>query len=170
MRVYHYDDNGYFTYDSPAQKDVLESEVQGSDVYLTPRNSTLTAPTGRLRDRQTHRWVNNEWTIVDIEDTESDIEQNNFGVNLQTIVNGRLTARPQADIDTETNTVATGRLRETRNRLLLNTDWTQLPDVPLTDAKKTEFATYRQALRDLPSNVQDVTAPAYPTAPVYPAP
>ena len=37
-----------------------------------------------------------------------------------------------------------------RNRRLQDSDWTQMPDSPLTDTKKTEWATYRQALRDLP--------------------
>ena len=40
--------------------------------------------------------------------------------------------------------------REIRNTLLLNSDWTQFTDSPLTDAKKTEWKTYRQALRDMP--------------------
>jgi len=40
--------------------------------------------------------------------------------------------------------------RARRNTLLKNCDWTQLPNAPLTDAKKKEWETYRQALRDLP--------------------
>lgn len=39
--------------------------------------------------------------------------------------------------------------RTKRNNLLLSSDWTQLPDVALTVAKKQEWATYRQALRDM---------------------
>ena len=42
-------------------------------------------------------------------------------------------------------------LRQHRNNLLLESDWTQANDSPLTDSKKTEWKTYRQALRDLPS-------------------
>jgi len=41
------------------------------------------------------------------------------------------------------------RLREYRNRLLSNSDWTQTPDIPETI--KTPWALYRQQLRDLPS-------------------
>ena len=41
--------------------------------------------------------------------------------------------------------------RSERNLLLKMSDWTQLPDSPLSDAKKAEWATYRQALRDMPS-------------------
>ena len=45
--------------------------------------------------------------------------------------------------------------RETRNELLAASDWTQMPDSPLTDSKKQEWATYRQELRDLPSSYTD---------------
>ena len=40
--------------------------------------------------------------------------------------------------------------RAKRDRLLEASDWTQMPDSPLSDSKKAEWATYRQALRDLP--------------------
>ena len=36
-----------------------------------------------------------------------------------------------------------------RNNELTATDWTQLPDSPLTTEKKAEWAVYRQALRDI---------------------
>jgi hypothetical protein len=39
--------------------------------------------------------------------------------------------------------------RDQRNQLLLESDWTQIPDSPLTDAKKAEWTEYRQALRDV---------------------
>lgn len=43
-------------------------------------------------------------------------------------------------------------MRYERDARLRSTDWTQMADSPLTDAKKTEWATYRQSLRDVPSN------------------
>ncbi len=39
--------------------------------------------------------------------------------------------------------------RETRNSLLAESDWTQMPDSPLNDTQKASWATYRQSLRDL---------------------
>jgi hypothetical protein len=45
--------------------------------------------------------------------------------------------------------------RQRRNLLLVDTDWTQGADSPLSDAKKTEYQTYRQTLRDLPNSVSD---------------
>ena len=43
-------------------------------------------------------------------------------------------------------------MRKLRNNFLRASDWTQMADSPLTAEKKAEWATYRQALRDLPSN------------------
>lgn len=48
---------------------------------------------------------------------------------------------------------AMAQIRATRNQLLNACDWTQAVDC--TIAKKTEWATYRQTLRDLPSTVTD---------------
>lgn len=41
-----------------------------------------------------------------------------------------------------------------RNSKLRDSDWTQMPDSPLTAEKKAEWATYRQALRDIPNNLR----------------
>ena len=40
-------------------------------------------------------------------------------------------------------------IREQRNSLLKETDWTQLPDVP--KATRDAYKAYRQALRDVPA-------------------
>jgi len=40
-------------------------------------------------------------------------------------------------------------IREHRNELLKETDWTQFQDSPITGSKLTEWQTYRQELRDL---------------------
>ena len=57
------------------------------------------------------------------------------------------------------------KLRTERNSILKDTDWSQLSDAPLTSSQKTTWATYRQALRDLPANTEDpknVTCPSQP--------
>ena len=61
---------------------------------------------------------------------------------------------------------AMANIRATRNQLLNACDWTQAVDC--TIAKKTEWATYRQALRDLPSGITEPrTFSAYPNNPDY---
>ena len=58
-------------------------------------------------------------------------------------------------------------LREMRDFYLAQCDWTQFPDVQTTMAeeKKTAWATYRQALRDLPTNTTDPFNVAWPVSP-----
>ena len=48
-------------------------------------------------------------------------------------------------------------LRADRDIKLAECDWTQMPDGPLSDAQKADWATYRQALRDLPANIPSDT-------------
>lgn len=59
-------------------------------------------------------------------------------------------------------------IREIRESLLLTSDWTQMPDSPLSDEKKAEWAVYRQALRDIPANSVDASSLSdvnFPTKP-----
>tara|TARA_A100001388_G_scaffold206855_1_gene157490 strand:+ start:202 stop:432 length:231 start_codon:yes stop_codon:yes gene_type:complete len=58
-----------------------------------------------------------------------------------------------------------GALRHYRDTLLRESDWTQFTDSPLTDSKKTEWKTYRQALRDLPATESDPENATFPTKP-----
>lgn len=60
-------------------------------------------------------------------------------------------------------------VRAQRNSLLTLCDWTQLPDAPLTDGEKQEWAEYRQALRDVPEQTgfpENVIWPSTPSAEV----
>jgi hypothetical protein len=58
-----------------------------------------------------------------------------------------------------------GMLKDAREELLKRTDWTQLPDSPLSPELKQEWAVYRQALRDMPAQPgfpENVNFPAEP--------
>ena len=52
----------------------------------------------------------------------------------------------------------TADVRVQRDCLLIDSDWTQFPDSPLSDTQKSAWATYRQTLRDIPANNADVTS------------
>jgi len=59
-------------------------------------------------------------------------------------------------------------IRAPRSHLLALSDWTQANDSPLSKAKKAEWATYRQALRDLTADHPTVETAAdvvWPTKP-----
>lgn len=47
------------------------------------------------------------------------------------------------------------KIRLERDRGLELSDWTQLPDSPLSPAKKQEWAEFRQKLRDLPNSLPE---------------
>ena len=56
-------------------------------------------------------------------------------------------------------------VRAVRDFKLANSDWTQLQDVPITDAKLEEWQVYRQSLRDVPSQTDPLNV-TWPAAPV----
>ena len=56
-------------------------------------------------------------------------------------------------------------IRIQRDGLLTQSDWTQLPDSPLSTADKEAWATYRQALRDITAQTGFPYQITWPTAP-----
>ena len=57
-------------------------------------------------------------------------------------------------------------LRQLRQRYLQDSDWTQMPDSPLSEEKKTEWQTYRQALRDITLTATSCSDVVWPTPPI----
>ena len=92
------------------------------------------------------------------------------------IINGeriKLTDKENAERDAEEKAWVDGAfdraiayLRQDRNRLLAESDWTVLPDSPIAD--KTAWQTYRQELRDITNGlttVEQIEAVEFPTKP-----
>lgn len=61
--------------------------------------------------------------------------------------------------------VAWKAVRDERDRRLAQTDWTQMPDAPLTSEKKEEFKGYRQLLRDIPQSAKKPAEVDWPPVP-----
>nr|WP_232613937.1 tail fiber assembly protein [Photobacterium carnosum] len=59
-------------------------------------------------------------------------------------------------------------VRLKRDRLIRDTDWTQMPDAPLTVEQKAEFLAYRQTLRDIPQTYDNPDDIVWPTKPSLP--
>lgn len=57
-------------------------------------------------------------------------------------------------------------LRQERDRRLAASDWTQMLDVPLSEAARLAWGAYRQDLRDLPEAASNPAAVVWPAAPV----
>lgn len=82
-------------------------------------------------------------------------------LSLATVVDGEVI---EGSPTNQTESIARGM----RDSLLASSDWTQIPDSPLTEAKKTEWQVYRQQLRDLfndftYTNIEDVVWPTKPS-------
>lgn len=77
------------------------------------------------------------------------------------LVNGSLQVyeEPQVVIS---NTILMRDVRNKRDELLDDSDWTQVPDSP---ANSSEWATYRQELRDITKDI-DLSNVTWPTPPV----
>lgn len=56
-------------------------------------------------------------------------------------------------------------IRQKRDVLIAETDWTQALDCPLSEEKKAKFLEYRQVLRDIPQNTGDPDAVVWPVKP-----
>lgn len=108
-------------------------------------------------DAQTMATANNASYAVDTFD--------GYELNQLEVVDGVLQVKSQSAQDAEAAAELIDDLRGGRDVLLENSDWTQFNDSPLTDAQKQEWATYRQALRDLPANTEDPANPVWPVLP-----
>jgi hypothetical protein len=71
--------------------------------------------------------------------------------------------KTQQEIEDETEGMWRA-IRDRRNELLLECDWTQLADSPLPNQKQTEWQIYRQSLRDI-TNQLDPFSINWPTPP-----
>lgn len=84
---------------------------------------------------------------------------------------GGVTLGEQVDFDQLPETEDTphipteGEAREYRDRLLTESDYTQVSDSPLTEDCKAAFAAYRQSLRNLPEQVGFPTEISWPVMP-----
>jgi hypothetical protein len=75
---------------------------------------------------------------------------------------GSLVLKTTEELAAEELPMVWKRLRKSRDKALAASDWTQVPDAPVDQAA---WATYRQALRDLPANTEDPANPVWPIQP-----
>ena len=89
---------------------------------------------------------------------------------LQKVVDGvyiDLTEAEEAELDAEAEAhdLDMNHIRGPRDSRLRNTDWTRLDDAALGDHTAEEWATYRQALRNLPVTYSRVSEVVWPEDP-----
>jgi hypothetical protein len=111
-----------------------------------------------LNEQQLVRYERREVPVGSVGISENGYELCEDGVVRNVIVTRELTQEEKVE----------EWVRRPRNFYLAQSDWTQLPDAPLTEAKKAEWAAYRQQLRDMTTvhaSIQDISEIVIPTIP-----
>lgn len=89
--------------------------------------------------------VDDDLTPIMEEYTELEVVTEQRAYTMMTVVSMTEGTLPEPDLsDLEAEA------RAKRNKLLSDTDWTQVLDAPITPECREEFRVYRQALRDIP--------------------
>ena len=88
--------------------------------------------------------------------------EGHYDLEAQMVVEGVVVDIPETAIEQEELSRAWSELKYNRNRLLQNSDWSQVPDAPVDAAV---WALYRQQLRDLPENTTDPRNTVWPEPP-----
>ena len=135
--------------------DILDS--YGYDAVLNGAAATVTAPYG-VSTRDGVEQIDSKWftkfiagpVFTDTTDSEGKVT---------TAADNEAAYRANVDADAATL------VRATRDEKLSASDWTQMADSPLASDKKTEWATYRTSLRDLPSASGFPHTMTWPTEP-----
>ena len=90
------------------------------------------------------------------------LKRGEFNVSTGIYTEEELTSEEIKELELRLQSQLPQEVREKRNNLLKNSDWTQVPDAPVD---KVAWETYRQALRDItdqsgfPSDIQWPTEP-----------
>ena len=121
--------------------EILDS--YGYDPVLNGAQATVTAPYG-VSTRSGVEEVKGQWFTKFIAgpvftDTTDDEGKVTTAAENEAAYKARIDAEAATSVRTE------------RDKLIAETDWTQLADCPLSDSVKVTWVTYRQALRDVPT-------------------
>jgi len=104
---------------------------------------------------------NSDSVVENISDGEAYVEGEFFSTHYR-VVDGAAVRKSDTDIDAYEAKKVLSRLRQVRNKMLSETDWTQAPDAPVDQAA---WAAYRQLLRDLPGSTNDPLNAVFPEKP-----
>lgn len=106
--------------------------------------------------------IPNDAILVSKEQHEHLLNEKSKG-KIITVKNGKLVATEPEPEPVESQIVS---IRKKRNKLLKDSDWTQMNDCPLSEEKRQEWIAYRQALRDITDtfkgNLNNIVWPTKP--------
>jgi len=118
-------------------------------VFLLPAGATFVEPPQVAEGKQA-TWDGKAWAVTDIPVPEPAPEP------AKPII-------PAPEATPEPEPLTWDAIRNERNFLLTQSDWTQLADAPLSPEQKQAWTAYRQALRDVPSSFATPEEVVWPT-------
>lgn len=144
---------------------VENGEVKGYPQSL-PQNWADVSNFYLLEDEQVRKYGWYPVRFVPATKTENDVVTGqSFVIEGNEVVQyEQIRPKTESEIQEELNSKWEN-IRVMRNSLLLESDWTQLTDSPLSSEKKTEWSSYRQQLRDVTSQ-PDPKNIIWPTKPI----
>jgi hypothetical protein len=139
-----------------SDRDKLESFI----FYKDETSKMLKNKYQRDQKTKAYKWVSyefdtSEFTALEIKGLYNTLHDK--FVNYRDIEDYDLDAKLRS-IYAKDNMVNWNKLKMMRKFLLMDCDWTQAPDSPLTDEVKAQWVAYRQKLRDIPSDQKGVPA------------
>ena len=148
-----------------SDRDKLESFI----CYKDETSKMLKNKYQRDQKTRAYKWVSyefdtSEFTAIEIKGLYNTLHDK--FINYRDIEDYDLDAKLKS-IYAKDNMVNWNKLKMMRKFLLMDCDWTQAPDSPLSDEVKAQWVTYRQKLRDIPSDQNGVPAVevAFPMTP-----
>jgi hypothetical protein len=117
--------------------------------------------TGEIKRRIS---TSQEGILINVFDGEDYIE-GEYSDETYIVVNGVAQQKPKSELDAIAAERATAQMKMRRDMLLNASDFTQVPDAPFTSEQQQAWRVYRQALRDLPDNINDIFNIAWPVEP-----
>jgi hypothetical protein len=157
MRIYSFDKfTGEYTGDTTAVANPAFGE-EGQPEFLFPAQTTLTPPPNTAAN-QTACFVSGNWEVLP--DHRGEIGYTLDGAEVQITELGKTIEGLNLQ---RTRPITAQAIRAERDTKLMVSDWTQLSDVP--QAVKDKYTTYRQALRDVPSQAGFPSNVTWPTKP-----
>ena len=129
-------------------------------VFLLPAGATFVEPPQVAEGKQA-TWDGKAWAVTDIPlppAPEPEPEPVLTEPEPEPVL-------PEPEPEPEPEPLTWDSIRNERNFLLTQSDWTQLADAPLTAEQKNAWTAYRQALRDVPSSFSTPEEVVWPTLP-----
>jgi hypothetical protein len=147
--IYHYNtETGEFKGETNARIDPLESKKAGKNVFLISANATEIKPPD-TNIGEVAIFKGGKWSVVADHRGEKyyfpDGKEEHICYEIGDLPEGAIVGDRVIPDGEKWETI-----RNERNEKLATTDWTVLPDSPLTPEDQNKFMTYRQELRDVP--------------------